>query len=92
MPYKTPKLTINEHIALGRKIKLLNELRFEIINEVARGYGCSSRAGKLSESIVRTDKLACEMDNIVIRETSYKEWQDNNYGSIYLGNNYTKER
>ena len=88
MPYKTPGLSIQEHIALGRKVKQLNELRFEILNEVYRGYGVSCRAAKLAERIVKTDKLACELDNIVIRETTYKEWQDKNYGSIYLGGDF----
>lgn len=88
MPVRNPKLTIAEHIALGRKIKLLDELKFEILNEVYRGYGVSCRAAKLAERIVKTDRLACEMDDLVIRETTYKEWSEKGYGSIYLGGEY----
>lgn len=88
MPYRTPKLTIAEHIKLGRKVKQLDALKLEILNEVYRGYGVSCRAAKLAERLVKTDNFACEMDDIVCRETKYKEWNENGYGSIYLGGEY----
>lgn len=88
MPRRHPRLTIEEHIALGKKVKLLEKLKFEIMNEVYRGYGVSCRAAKLAERILNTDKFASEMDNIVIKETTYDEWNSCGYGSIYLGGDY----
>ena len=91
MPRRHPRLTIEEHIALGKKVKLLENLKFEIINEVYRGYGVSCRAAKLAERILNIDKFACEMDNIVVKETTYSEWSSRGYGSIYLGGDYEEQ-
>lgn len=88
MPRRNPKLSIAEHTALGKKVKQLNELHWEILNEVYRGYGTSCRAAKLAERIVKIGRLACEMDALVIRETTYAEWNEKGYGSIYLGGEY----
>lgn len=88
MPYKSTKMSIAEHIEMGKKVKLIQELSYQILDKVSRSYGKSCRAAKLAERMVKISKFVHEMDVLVIRETTYKEWNDKGYGRIYLGGEY----
>lgn len=85
MPKKHTGLTIEEHKELGNKIKQLKQLRYEIINTVWGAYGKSCRAGIAARSVIKVDTLIRELDNIVCRETTKEEWDQNGYSQIYYG-------
>lgn len=84
MPKKHSGLTIEEHKQIGIKMKQLDEIHREILKSIWTAYGKSSKCGQAVRSIVRLGTFQTEMDNIVCRETSVKEWQKNDYGRIYF--------
>lgn len=92
MPIKYKGLTIREHIELGRKIKEIKRLHFEVLNEIERSYGKSSLAGKRARTFVNTSNLCMEMDNIVCRETDYDTWHREGYSWVYRGGEINKLR
>jgi len=89
MTKKLKKMTLKEHIELGKELKILRKQQFHIANKIIGSYGKTSRAGRItrvwSSGGNMLDKIICEMDNIVVRETERQEWDMNGYGWIYMG-------
>lgn len=95
MAKKKPGLTIDQHKKLGKRLKKMQDDLQDISSIIGKAYGYSSRAGYLAENMARglrsrggmtpLKKLGCEMDTMVILETTRTEWDSKQYGHIYLG-------
>lgn len=83
MPKKHIGLTIEEHRNLATQLKDLKQIQSRLLNIVQRAYGKSSRAGIAVRSVIKVNTLIRELDNIVCRETTREEWDNNDYGRIY---------
>lgn len=88
MPKKMKGMTIEQHIALGKKLKKMEELEREVLNEVQHAYGKSSRVGQAVRRFFRVGTLKYEMDALLCRETDSETWHREGYGRIYYGADY----
>lgn len=89
MAKKSKGMTLKEHVELGNELKAIRKKQFYIANKITIAYGKTSQAGRRALAWCANgnmlDKIICEMDNIVVRETNRNEWEMNGYGWIYMG-------
>lgn len=81
---RRPGLTLDGHRQVGSALKGSRDGLVRLVVELAGAYGKSGRVVALARKAAdAVDKLRCELDGIVARETTRAEWDAGDLGRVY---------